>query len=245
MRYFVFIDESGEANITNPDPRFNIFVLCGIIFREDYYAVFDRELKALKQKHFGSENIVFHSVKMRKKEGAFKIFQDAEVLASFYHDIDRLFIDQEYRIISCIVNKEAYKLKYPNKNFAYEDALTFICERCISLIGKKVKENSLLFCLERRGAKKDESLKKIYKQIRNYGTDYKSTEAFKVCHPNLFFRGKDQNINGLQFADLCAYPIARKNLSPEKKQPTYNLFESKIYSNILGIKRGYGLKHFP
>jgi hypothetical protein len=33
----MFIDESGEANVTNTDPRFNIFVLCGVIFREDDY----------------------------------------------------------------------------------------------------------------------------------------------------------------------------------------------------------------
>jgi hypothetical protein len=245
MRYFVFIDESGEANITNPDPRFDIFVLCGIVFEEPSYLTFDNEFKKLKKKYFSNEDIVFHSIKMRKKEGGFKIFLDANVQQEFYNDIGLIFKKSNYIVLSCIVDKQKYKNRYPDKNYAYEDALTFLCERAIKIVGNQEKENVLHFCLEKRGNRKDSQLKKLYTNIRNYGTNYTSTNAFKVCHPTLFFRGKDQNINGLQFADLCAYPIARKTLSPGNPQLTYDLFENKIYSNWLGVKRGYGLKYFP
>lgn len=245
MRYFVFIDESGEANIINPDPRFNIFVLCGIIFSEDSYTRFDNSFNEIKNKYFSSTNIVFHSSEMRKKTGVFKIFQDKDILQSFYNDIDKIFIHHEYTILACIVNKDEYKLQYPKRNTAYEDALTFICERSIAFIGKGHKANTLHFCLEKRGQKKDIILKKLYTQIIKYGTTYKSTNDFRVCHPNIFFRGKHQNINGLQFADLCAYPIARVHLTPDSFQPTYKLFENKIYKNNKEIKDGYGLKYFP
>lgn len=245
MRYFVFIDETGEANINNIDPRFNIFVLCGIVFREDHYKVFDAELNNLKIKHFGSKDVVLHSYEMRKNKGVFKVFQNKNVLSDFYVDIEKIFTKNEYKIIASIVHKEEYKKRYPYENFAYEQALKFLCERSISLIGNGHKNQSLHFCLEKRGERKDRSLKKLYTRIYRFGTDYKSTSAFKVCHPNLFFRGKNQNINGLQLSDLCAYPIARKILSPDKKQPTYDLFEDKIYRNWLGSIKGYGLKHFP
>ncbi len=245
MRHFIFIDESGEANITNPDPRFNIFVLCGVVFREDHYRLFDNAFKELKRKYFGNEEVVFHSIKMRNRKGPFKIFQDYKVQSEFYVDIDKIFKEEVYKIISCVVDKDKYKKVYPDRNFAYEDSLTFLCERSISLIGRGNRENSLHFCLEKRESKKDTQLKKLYTKIVRYGTQYKSTSDFKVCHPNLFFRGKEQNINGLQFADLCAYPIARKALSPDKEQPTYNLFENKIYCNFFGKKEGFGLKYFP
>ncbi|MCC6182188.1 MAG: DUF3800 domain-containing protein, partial [Bacteroidia bacterium] len=226
-------------------PRFNIFVLCAIVFSESEYYVFDSAIKKLKIKHFGNENVVFHSTEMRKNKNAFKIFQDKAILQNFYKDIDEIFTKQNYKIIACIVKKEEYKRRYPKRNTAYEDALTFICERAMSYLGKGHKPNTLHFCLEKRGNKKDALLKKIYNQIIKYGTEFKSTNDFTVCHPNLFFRGKHQNINGLQFSDLCAYPIARRELSPEKKQPTYELFEDKIYCNFLGIKDGHGLKYFP
>ncbi|MGE5944077.1 MAG: DUF3800 domain-containing protein [Flavobacteriales bacterium] len=245
MRYFVFIDETGEANIDNPDPRYNVFVLCGILFREDHYNAFDLALKELKVKHFGSDEVVLHSYTMRKNNGVFKIFQDKQKLLNFYKDIEVIFKNHEYYVISSIVDKVKYKEKYPSKNHAYEDSLTFLCERAMSCIPNGQKNQALHFCLEKRGNKKDRDLKKLYTRILRFGTDYKSTSDFKVCHPNLFFRGKNQNINGLQFADLCAYPIARKILSPKNPQPTYDLFENKIYCNWLGTKKGYGLKFFP
>lgn len=245
MRYFVFIDETGEANIDNPDPRYNIFVLCGVVFREDHYNAFDIALKKLKKKHFNDEDVVLHSYTMRKNKGVFKIFQDKKVLSKFYVDIEKIFTEHNYKVISCIINKEKYKEKYPLKNYAYEDSLTFLCERSMTYIGTGHKNHSLHFCLEKRGGRKDRELKKLYRKVIRFGTDYKSTDDFKVCHPNLFFRAKNQNINGLQLADLCAYPIARKILSPKTPQPTYDLFEDKIFTWYDGRKKGFGLKFFP
>ena len=159
MRYYVFIDETGEANINNPDPRYNIFVLCGVIFREDHYNDFDLALRKLKSKHFGSEDVILHSYTMRNKKGIFKIFQDDEILNNFYVDIGNIFTVHSYRVISCIVDKESYKKKYPNRNYAYEDSLTFLCERAMSCIGKGHKNQTLHFCLEKRGKSKDRDLK--------------------------------------------------------------------------------------
>jgi hypothetical protein len=241
----MFIDESGEADIKSNDPRFNIFVLCGILFREDCYLHFDAELKKLKQKFFNDTNIVFRSFNMRKKDGRFKIFQDNTILQDFYNDIGKIFIDCDYKIISCVINKEKYKARYPDKNLAYEDALTFLCERAIKYIGIKNKSDTLHICLEKRTKQKDSTLKKVYTSITKYGTQYVSTDSFKMCNPKLFFRAKDQNINGLQLADLCAYPIARKSLTPQSPQPTFDIIEQKFYCNLFGNYMGLGLKKFP
>lgn len=245
MRYFVFIDESGEANMTNPDPRFDIFVLCAIVFSEESYTKFNTEMKGLKKKYFENEQVVFHSTEMRKKSGIFRIFLNPNVLKSFYIDIDKIFMEHHYKIISCVVDKPAYRERYPKRNTAYEDALTFVCERCISMVGRGHVPNTLHFCLEKRQENKDRELKRLFTKLTKYGTEFKSTNDFKICYPKLHFRGKQENINGLQWADLCAYPIARKHLSPENPQLTYELFEDKIYRNIWGIKKGYGLKYFP
>jgi hypothetical protein len=78
MRYFVFIDETGEANINTTDTRLNIFILCGILFREDHYNTFDEEFKKIKLKFRGNTYIIFHSYEMRKQVGALKIFQSSK-----------------------------------------------------------------------------------------------------------------------------------------------------------------------
>lgn len=246
LRYFVFIDESGESDVKKPDPRFEIFVLCGVIFREDHYNHFNQSMKLLKAKYFNDERIIFHSSEMRRKAGAFEIFRNQNILEEFYKDIGEIFINSKYRIISCVIDIGKYKDKYPKRNTAYCDAFTFICERFIGLIGKNHTDHSLHFCLENRNKHKNKELINIYTKICKYGTDYCSTSSFKVCQKILFFRSKDDCINGIEFADLCAYPIARKHLSPDKRQPTYDLFENKFYKSLFnGQIKGYGLKYFP
>ena len=245
MRHFLFIDESGEACINTVDLRFNVFVLCGIIFREDDYAEFDEQMKKLKRKHFGTEQVIFHSVEMRKQTNAFKIFQDEAVLASFYADIGPIFTNSRYKLFSCVINKEQYKARYQNKNQAYEDSLKFLCERGLYHIKATEASGTLHVCLEKRQKGKDNYLIKYYKSFIKYGTDYVSTYDLLRCDKRLHFRGKQANINGLQFADLCAYPIARKHLSPSSRQPTYDLFEKNIYSSFWGKIKGYGIKYFP
>lgn len=245
MRYFLFIDESGEANISKPDPRFNIFVLCGVVFREDHYMEFDASVKALKRKYWGEGKVIFHSVEMRSKKGIFKIFQNHEILTEFYVDIGNILKHSEYTILSCVINKEKYKEQYPYKNHAYEDALTFMCERGTSLVGRQAGIEKIHVCLEKRQNQKDSQLRKYYTNFIRYGTEYVSTHSFQLYHPKLNFRSKEEDVNGLQLADLCAYPIARKFLNPQTPQPTFDVFEHKILRGAYGNYTGWGIKHFP
>ncbi len=41
---------------------------------------------------------------------------------------------------------------------------------------------------------------------------------------------KKENINGLQLADLIAYPIARYIIEPERANPSFEIFKNKICS---------------
>jgi hypothetical protein len=245
MRHFLFIDETGEANINRPDTRFDIFALCGVLFREDHYSAFELVFKEIKRKYWGDGDVVFHSYHMRNKLDAFKIFQDPSVLSAFYEDIGRIFTTANYTVFSCIVNKQKYKREYPDKNQAYEDALMYMCERGVRMVQSYSADGRLHLCLEKRDSGKDRYLKKYYSDFIRYGNRYTSTADFQLCDDTLHFRGKHENINGLQLADLCAYPIARRVLSPEKPQPTFELFKSKIYCSPWGRQLGFGLKHIP
>ncbi len=56
--------------------------------------------------------------------------------------------------------------------------------------------------------------------------------------------GKSENINGLQTADLTAYPMARFVIDAKRANPAFDLIKSKIYARD-GKILGYGLKIFP
>jgi hypothetical protein len=48
MQYFMFIDETGETNVTKSDPRYHFFSLCSVVFREDHYTAFSNQMDDLK-----------------------------------------------------------------------------------------------------------------------------------------------------------------------------------------------------
>jgi len=59
------------------------------------------------------------------------------------------------------------------------------------------------------------------------------------------FQSKDENVIGLQIADLCAYPLARHVLRPTVSYPSFEIIKDKIYCDQNGKYNGFGLKIFP
>ena len=246
MRYYLFVDESGDADLTNPDPHFDVFALCGIIISEKEYSKLDKKLKALKRKYFKSTGTILHFIKMRNKQGAFKIFQDANLLVEFKNDLYNLMECIGYQMIACVINKKAYREKYPLKNVAYEESLKFMCERSVFCLRKLKDAAKLHIVLEKRNQKKhDAKIKKYYTDFIKNGTGFMTIAELSICHQNLKFREKAANINGLQLADICAYPIARKYASPESRHQIFEILERKFYRSGKGEIQGYGLKTFP
>ena len=58
----------------------------------------------------------------------------------------------------------------------------------------------------------------------------------------IVFKSKKENINGLQLADLVAYPTARYVIEPNRANPAFEVFKDKIYTKN---NKRYGLKIFP
>lgn len=243
MRYFLFLDESGDASLNKVDPRWDTFVLCGILFSEPNYKQFNQALINLKLKIFKDPKVVFHSYDIRRLKGPFKILRDDDLKAQFYEEMSKIFNDFEYTVFASIIDKPRYRKKYPKRDQAYEESLMFIAERAINMINKS--HDKLIFCLEKRNNSKNRILKKYYQKFLNYGTVYCSNLDFECCEPVLEFRDKNQQVNGIELADICAYPIAWNQLNPGKNHPTLDQFQSKIYRRFDGLLSGYGLKLFP
>ncbi|HMG16242.1 MAG TPA: DUF3800 domain-containing protein [Saprospiraceae bacterium] len=74
------------------------------------------------------------------------------------------------------------------------------------------------------------------------GTGFVAPQRLKDYWLMINFKSKKENINGIQLADLIAYPIARYVIEPNRANPAFEQLEPKIYSK--NGKR-YGLKIFP
>ncbi|MDR0859719.1 MAG: DUF3800 domain-containing protein [Candidatus Peribacteria bacterium] len=68
MKYYFFIDESGDHSLQNVNEDFPYFLLCGILIAEEEYRKLEQKIITLKQSIFGSEKVILHSRDIRKCE---------------------------------------------------------------------------------------------------------------------------------------------------------------------------------
>ena len=244
MKYFLFLDESGDHGIVNIDTNFPVFVLAGILISETNYVILKAQLNALKKKFWGDKKVILHSRDIRKCEKEFVILFDLEIKKAFYENINRIISNNDYIIISSVIQKQRYVQKYGKLlDDVYEISLSFIIERaifCLDEINEPNKE--LLIILEKRGKKEDAKLNEHFNKILNRGTGFIDSRRIKNYNMKAIFKPKNDDINGLQLADLVAYPIARYILDPERANPAFDVLANKIYSKNSNL---YGLKAFP
>jgi len=173
-----------------------------------------------------------------------KILFDLDLKSSFYKQINQVIAHSKYTIFASGIRKDEYIKTYGRlSNDVYELALSFIIERTVFYLDDlKVSEKQLDIVIEKRGSKEDKKLDEHFQRLLARGTGYVSAERLKALNLKIKFVDKKENINGLQMADLLAYPIARYVIDQDRANPAFDQLENKFYK-----KRGkrYGLKVFP
>lgn len=243
-KYKLFIDESGDHGLVNLDTNFPVFLLCGFLVSEINYDLVRSEFNNLKKEFWKNKEVIFHSRDIRKCDKEFQILFDLDLKKRFYEHINRILQDSKYHIIASAINKEKYIKTYGKlSNDVYELALSFIIERAVFCLDERKNENKELeIVIEKRGKKEDKKLGEHFQRLLSRGTNYVSAERLRDIKTTIIFKDKKENINGLQMADLIAYPIARYVIEPDRANPAFEIIKNKIYQK--NTKR-YGLKIFP
>jgi hypothetical protein len=241
-RYYLFLDESGDHGLNNLDPNFPVFVLCGALMSQADYFVFRDGLNLIKNRYWGTKQVILHSRDIRKCEKEFKILFDLNIKKSFYEDLDHLLSKSNYTIIADGIQKEEYIKHYGRLSKVYGLCLSFIIERAIFCLDQIPVEKKLYIIVEERGKKENKELRDYFESVLNHGTSFVSSQRLKQIGLKLEFRSKKKNINGLQLADLIAYPIANFILNKDRPNPAFKIIESKFYTKN-GVR--YGLKTYP
>lgn len=244
MKYFIFIDESGDHGLKNLDPNFPNFALCGVIMSESQYEALKEDFNSIKAHFWKDKKVIFHSRDIRKCDKEFKILLDNAVKAEFYSQLDCAIERNCFTIISSVIKKEEYIRKYGKlRTDVYEISLSFIVERSVFYLDSlDDKISKLYFIIEERGKKEEATLKSHFERLKQVGTYYVTPERLNTYNFDIAFRNKRNNVNGLQLADLIAYPIARYVGDKARANPAFDIIKPKIYSKDSNL---FGLKEFP
>lgn len=244
MKWHLYIDESGDHGLANLDISFPVFLLCGIIVNEVDYEILRKNINTIKHQFWQNKEVIFHSRDIRKWQNEFQVLINEKARTNFYAQINQVIQNSNYTIVASAINKELYINNYGKlSNDVYELALSFIIERAIFFLDTQLDKNKKLeIIIEKRGKKEDQKLAEHFQRLKARGTGYVKAERLKALELSIIFKDKKDNINGLQLADLIAYPTARYVMETNRANPAFELFENKFYSKN-GKK--YGLKIFP
>lgn len=242
-RYYLFLDECGDQNLANFDPSFPVFTLCGIIISEGQLQTLSTQINDLKKDFWGDRKIIFHSRDIRKCQNGFEIFFDLDTKQAFYTRINQILGQDIYTIICCAILKEPYIRQYGKLNDVYGQSLSFIMERTVFYLDGVNKPNiELTTIIEKRGKKEDSALLAYYNSLIDRGTYWVTAERIKTYFKSFQMKAKQDNIIGLQVADLIAYPITRHILDENAVNLSFDIIKRNIYTK--GDKL-YGMKVFP
>lgn len=208
--YNFFIDESGDHGLTKIDTDFPVFLLCGVLIKEEDYETVRQAINTLKHSIWGNKEVIFHSRDIRKCEKEFQKLFDLEIKKYFYEELNKIIAGSPYTIIASAIQKGRFIEKFGKlQDDVYEVALSFVIEQSIIALHSMEAESNLSIVIEKRGKKEDKQLDDHFQRIVARGTGKLSTAQVALCNPTFTFKNKKENINGLQLADLVAYPIAR------------------------------------
>jgi len=246
MKYYLFLDECGDQNLSNFNPDFPLFTLCGVIVSEADYATICERISALKSTLWKDKKIVLHSRDIRKCQKGFELLFDLEVKKYFYENINSILSECNYTIVCCSILKESYIRRYGKLSDVYAISLSFIIERTVFLLDsvkrKGTEQIELHAIAERRGTKEDKNLLDYYNELLDRGTYFVTNKRIKSFFKSFQFKMKSENIIGLQIADLVAYPITRFVLDNTVVNPAFEVIKEKIYSQNGKV---HGLKVHP
>lgn len=244
-RWRFFLDETGDHGLGFIDSDFPIFLLAGCLIKHEDYEIFCKQFNELKIKYFGTPDVIMHSRDIRKHNDAFAVLFDLGIKQAFYDDLNAIIQLTPFTIIGSGVDKLKHVKAYGKAaRNPYEISLGFVLERLVFYLDEFDASGQVEIQIEKRGNREDSSLLNHYNGLYDRGTYYVGANRIQSAVKRFDFVSKRDNINGLQLADLCAYPLARHCLNSEIPNLTFEVIKPKI-KNKKGRYMNYGLKLFP
>lgn len=240
----LFLDESGDHNLSVIDPQYPMFVLGGIIVDKEYAdGALTTALSAFKQDMFGRQDIVLHTADIARNRNGFERLKDAAFRARFYDRLNALMRELEYAVVACAIRKDDHLSRYGVAALdPYLLSLDILVERFCFDVGK-VSGGGVIVA-EKRDPTLDRELELAWLNLKIQGARYMQAIDIEDRISAVNLRAKSDNIAGLQLADPVVSPIGRHLLGTSDKED-WRIVKKKFRSSPQGEIEGYGLVVLP
>lgn len=229
-RFIAFFDECGDHSLEKIDRDFPLFVLSTVIVeRTVYQEQIVPALGRLKMRFWNHEGVNLHSRDIRKALGDFAFMQVPEKRVAVLTAMNEMMKDLPFTLFITAIHKQEHKERYGlAASNPYDLALTYTFERLVHFLEGE-NETHLPVTAEARGKNEDNELEAAFYRLMTQGTRFIPAERFQRLNCPITFRRKTDNIAGLQIADLCAHPAARRVLKPKQPNQAWEIVVNRIY----------------
>lgn len=240
----LFLDESGDHNLSVIDPQYPLFVLGGVIVEQDYaQGELTRELDAFKHQIFGRTDIILHTADIARNRNGFERMKEIGFRKSFYDALNGLMRRLRYTVVACAVRKDHHLSRYGVAALdPYLLSLDVLVERFCFEIGDRTSGGVIV--AEKRDPTLDRQLELAWLNLKIQGTRFLRATEIDRRVAGLTLRAKRENLAGLQLADLVVSPIGRHVLNKPEKED-FRIVREKLRRDAAGNVLGYGLVILP
>ena len=240
----LFLDESGDHNLSVIDSQYPIFVLGGVIMDKDYAeGPLVEALDKFKRRVFGHSNIILHTADITRNRNGFEAMMEPEFRSRFYNQLNDLMRNLQYSVVACVIRKEEYLSRYGLTALdPYLISLDTLVEIFCFEIGNVSKDGIVV--AERREPTLDRSLELAWLNLKIRGTRHLRGRLVDDRIVTMNLRAKKDNVAGLQLADLVVSPIGRYVLGKPVRED-WRIVEEKLRRSPSGRVEDYGLVILP
>ena len=240
----MFLDESGDHNLTVIDPQYPLFALGGVIMDLEYAENTATErIREFKLEYFATENINLHTSDMARNRNGFEALKDRIFRERFYEGLNTLMNELEFEVVACVIKKLDHLRRYGMAAVdPYMLSLDILVERfCMGL--EKEKSKGIIIA-EKRGSTLDRQLEIAWLNLKVQGTRFIQANKIDSAIESLNLRDKKANLAGLEIADLIISPIGRMVVGKKIKED-FRIIQKKLRKSPSGKLDGYGLVILP
>jgi hypothetical protein len=240
--YLVFVDESGDHNLTRIDPQFPVFVLLfAIIRKSDYVEKICPDLQRFKFEFWGHDEVVLHEHEIRKPFGHFLFLLQKPLRERFLAKLSAQMESLPATVVAVVIDKEGYAARYHQPVNPYDYALETGLERVhrhLEGLGQSMRETAII--VEQRGRREDAEMELAFRRVCDGANALRQSLPFQ-----LVMIPKTSNSSGLQLTDLMARPVALHHLRPDQPNRAFEIIETKFRRSPDGRIDGWGIKRLP
>jgi hypothetical protein len=258
QRYRMYVDEVGNPSMKKPEGREQYLSLSGIVISDD--AVKNQltpEFDRLKRTFFQTdpdEHVIFHRKEIALKKPPFNVLSDPASEKAFNDDFLAVIERLPFSLITVVIDKAEHLRRYVAwREDPYYYCTLVLLERYLQLLEHENAVGDLL--AEARGAAEDLRLKNAFRTICEKGDGYAPANlcSRRLTTKELKVKRKQDNVAGLQLADLVAFPSylsMRTARCGEEMKENFNrlvipIIEKKYRRNWYGRVEGVGKKWLP